>query len=505
MPRAPWRKSGSERWGARLLLVLAWLACLAAALTEPVNRDEHMYLGAASLASEHRIYADFAFLQTPYSVWVYQLGSQVTPGDWILLPARLLKTLVAAAIIVVLFAVARRLGARPILAGGLVLLLFQNELVRRMAGLARNYDFAQLAILAALLLAPVRRDDPRGAGRLFLVGAVTTAAIGFKLTYAPLALLVLAWPVLAGAVRDGRGLFALAAGAATGLIPLAISLVGVDPAAVRFNLLDYHFLNAEFHVQEGYEPHATLLGRAARGLGITLAADHRPLVGMALAAAILGLAPWPSPRARRPGAPVAFAVAFLAAAALMGVLPRPLQTYYLAPVFFGLVLLVAALAERMASSAVRSLVILCVVLIAVDVSIQGTAALRVATTAIRPAEWTAVRVHRSGRELAAASSGEGPVATTHPIDALEAGLDIYPELGTGEFVWRSGSMLSAAQRRRFRVACAADLDSLLRAKPPGLVLVEEGARWDDPLAAWAENAGWRPGSTADSALRYWSP
>ena len=111
-----WRNPAIERHASRALLAFAWLMCVATTLTERVDRDEHMYLAAAHLSAEHRLYEDFAFLQTPYSVGVYRAVSAVSPGDWTLLPARIFKILLTAGMIVLLFAVLRRLGARPLLA-----------------------------------------------------------------------------------------------------------------------------------------------------------------------------------------------------------------------------------------------------------------------------------------------------------------------------------------------------------------------------------------------------
>lgn len=505
MPRSSSAGGGLERWGSRSVLAIAWLGCLAAALTVPLNRDEHMYLGAASLLDSARLWGDFAFLQTPYSAWLYHLGLALAPGDWALLSARLVKAATAAGMVVVVFALARRLGARPWLAAGLVLLLFQNALVREMAGLARNYDFAQLSVLCALLLAPLGKDDAAPTLRLVAVGALATAAIGFKLTYAPLAALALAWPVLAGPARSARAVLALSVGGVLGLVPLALSMWGVDPVVVRFNLLDYHFLNAEFHAREGYAPQADLLDRAARGLGVVLAPGHRPLVGMGVAALLLVLAPWSKRAPRRPWAGVALAACFLGAAVVIGIVPRPLQTSYFAPVFFGLVLAVAALSAHLPRAGANSLLALCVVMAAFAVAVRAPDPGPSLRKLLRPSQWTVVRVHRAGEELAQASdgAGAGPVATTHPIFALEAGLPIYPELAAAEFAWRSGSMLSPDERERFGVACGANLEQLLRRRPPAVVLTEEFAPWDGPLTAWATGRRWPAVPLSDPTLRAW--
>jgi len=511
MAPVPWKYPQVERRATLILLALCWLVCFATTMTEPVNRDEHMYLSAASLLGEHRLYVDFAFLQTPYSAWVYQAVAFVAPGDWVLLPARLLKTLVTAGMILMLFALLKRLGARSLLAAILAILLFQDALIRDMAGLARNYDFAQMAILGAFLLLPLQRDDPSGARRLLAVGALATAAAGFKLTYAPLSVLALLWPLFMGIGGRKSVLIWVGLGGLLGLLPLLVSLIGVDIRAVRFNLLEYHYVNAEFHALEGYRPHATIIDRATQAWGLLLAQEHWPLTGITLLSLGLGLSSWRWSGARTPGKrqnrAVTLAWLFIAAAAVMAVAPRPLQTSYLAPVFYGLTMVIAAHAGRLSMRRGRALVVVCGLASAIGIVIHFGDARDLAASALKPSEWTGVQVHRSGRELTALVQGEEqrPVATTHPIYVLEAGLPLYPELGAAEFAWRSGSLLSPEQRKLYSVASSETLDTLLREHPPGAILIETAAPWDGPLASWAEDQGWRRIAPADSMLLIWAP
>jgi hypothetical protein len=480
-------------------------------MTEPVNRDEHMYLSAASLLGEHRLYDDFAFLQTPYSVWIYRGVHLMTPGDWVLLPARLLKAFVTAGMIVLLFMLLRRLGARSLLASILTILLFQDALIRDMAGLARNYDFAQIAILGAFLLLPLHREDRSGPVRLLAAGALATAAAGFKLTYAPLSILALLWPLLVGIGGQKRVLAWVGLGGLLGLLPLLVSVAGVDIAALRFNLLEYHYLNAEFHVLEGYRLHATILDRGTQAWGLLLSEEHWPLTGIALFSLGLSVSSWRRSRVRGPVPKPKMAVLlvwfFIAATVVMALAPRPFQTSYVAPFFYGLTLVIAAHAGRLSAARGRTLVVVCGLIGVIGVLLHIGDARDLASAALKPSGWTGVQVHRSGRELAGALRGRAPrpVATTHPIYVLEAGLPLYPELGAGEFAWRSGSLLSPEQRERFSVGSRETLDTLLREQPPGAVLIETAAPWDGPLVSWARNQGWRQIAPADSMLMIWAP
>jgi hypothetical protein len=398
-----------------------------------------------------------------------------------------------------------------LLAAILAILLFQDALVRDMAGLARNYDFAQMAILGAFLLLPLHREDPSGPLRLVAAGALATAAAGFKLTYAPLTVVALLWPVLLDIADRKRVLARIGLGGLLGLLPLLVSVLGVDIATLRFNILEYHYLNAEFHVQEGYRPHATIMDRATQAWGLLLAQEHWPLTGITLFSLGLGFSSWRRWPARGPvarkGMAILLAWFFVAATVVMAAAPRPLQASYLAPVLFGLTLVIAAHAGRLSPARGRALVVVCSLVGVTGILTHIGDARDLGAAALNPSGWTGVRIHRSGLELARAVRGREPrlVATTHPIYVLEAGLRLYPELGAAEFAWRSGSLLSPEQRERFRLASGETLESLLRERPPAAILIETRAPWDGPLLDWAQEKGWRQIAPMDSTLLIWTP
>jgi len=486
---------GNRRFVAGAL-ALCWLLCLCAALTSEVNRDEHMYQAAAALLAHERLYADYAFLQPPYAVWIYAGVQELTPGDRVLLGARLFKALVAAGLLVALFRLLRRLASDPVLAALLVALLVHDSVVRGMVGLARNYDLAQLAILGALLLLPLRRTDPQGRLRLVLAGTLAGAAVGCKLTYAPLALAAVGWPLVAPAcfVAGRRALAWTAIGCVAGLLPLGGACLGVDPAVLRFNLLDYHLLNGTWHVRAGAGEGLDLAGRVHDARRLYRDTDHAALAVLTLVAA--ALTGWRGRPRGDSGGRLGWLL--VAAGVVMVAVPSPVQPAYYAPLLVGAAAVAASCAARLAGGARRALGMVAAAACLVAVAHHGAADLRLLRAAARPAAWPVARLHEAGEALAAltADRPDQPIATTHPLYALAAGRPLESAFATGEFAWRVGDLVDDEAQRRFRLVSPRTLPALIAERPPAAIVVEAAAPWDGPLVDAARARGWRRAALA---------
>ena len=72
-------------------------------------------------------------------------------------------------------------------------------------------------------------------------------------------------------------------------------------------------------------------------------------------------------------------------------------------------------------------------------------------TILRPAQWPVLTAHEKGMEILGLLS-EGRVLTLAPLFPLEANLEIYKELATGPFAWRTAAFVDKKTR--------ADLDIL---------------------------------------------
>ncbi len=552
----------AARWSRPAMIaavVVAGAGSLLLALTHPLDRDESMYLAAGTLLDQGRLYADVPFFQPPYAAWVHGAWQRLVPGDHVLLEGRLLAALVALALAVAVLRLWRRLGAPGWAAALLLVILWQQAAVQATLGLARNHDLALLAVVGALLALPrlVGRDAGPAAGarpgpsagapagpmasrrRLLAAGVLAGVAVGLKLTHAPLAALVVAWPL----VITGRGgpVAWTAAGAALGLLPAAVSLVGVDLAAVRFFLLDYHQLNADWHRAEGLgrgvdlagkldhagafareTGHAVLLvcavmGAASAAWGAWAAGAHRRRRGTSSGASAgprSGLAPgslagWASCLA--PGAAWRLVAGLLAAGLLMVAVPSPVQTGYHVPLLLALATVPAVALGRAPQGSPedsprgsprgsaprphRSRVLLGALLaVAALVAVVH----RAPETADRWRvlrhldRWPPLAVHAAGIHLAAltAEHPARPVVTTAPVLALEAGRRPLRGLAAGPFAWRLGARLPAQRARSLGLVTPQTLAATLAATPPAAVAVRRDGPWDGPLAGWARRAGW---------------
>ena len=486
------------------ILALSWLICLALTLTEPVDRDEHMYQAAAALLGDSQLYEDVAFLQPPYMAWVYAGWQRLAPGEQILLSARIFKALLALALLLVLHRLLRRLGASDLLAALLVLLLVHLETVRGMVGVARNYDLAQLVVLAAFLVLPLRSGDAGGRVRLVIAGLLAGVAVGLKLTYLAPALVVVGWPLIAPVALPAGRRDALwtAAGALLGLAPVAILLLTTDLAAVRFNLVDYHLLNATWNQREGLGLGLDLAGKLHEARHLYRDTDNAVLLLLAVVAVGLAI------RYGRGSSRTVWSLVLwlLAAGVVMVAVPRPIQPAYFAPLLVAVTLMVAAAAVCLEGRPRQALTVIAAVACLVSVVHHGGDDLHRLGRLGAPHTWPAVRLHEAGRVLAelTAHAPDQAVVTTHPLYALEAGRPLAPEFATGEFAWRLGDLLDADTQRRFHLVTPGTLADLLATRPPSAVVVEAVGPWDEPLAGWARGANWRPASVVGGVLA-WLP
>jgi len=456
------------------ILILVWLVTIALTLSAPRNHDEHMYLGAASQLGEHRLYAEFAFPQTPYSVWIYAGILKLAPGNWTLLPARLLQILVSACIILASYRLARRLGAGVVTATLLPVLLYHDEIWRITAPLARNYDFAQLAILGALLLLPLQATDSSGRVRWALAGALAGVAIGFKLSYAPLSLVIVASPLILG--HGLRWLPWVLAGAVAGIVPMLLALLGVDPTVVWFNLVDYHLLNARFNELR------EVAGRLDARQWVRRT-DHAVLVAMALATLV-------TVRRRDWGPNGKLVLAVLLASMLMAFGPKPTQAAYGAPLVLALLLIPLVGLEGRQGWRRRGLQVMValggLVMLGHHMGANGRAFSRL----LEPHRWTPVMVHQKGLELARClGQDQGqPMASTQALPVLEAGRTLSPEWVSYPFIWRLDGLMDPVMVQRVRAVSPSTLATTMAEVSPSAILV--GKRpWDGPLREWAMTQG----------------
>lgn len=119
---------------------------------------------------------------------------------------------------------------------------------------------------------------------------------------------------------------------------------------------------------------------------------------------------------------------------------------------------------------------------------------------------TPQRMHTGGRALAATMTEQGivngKVATFLPIYPLEAGLDIYPELATGQFAYRIAEHTEPDLAKHYVMAGADQITSVFDREPPAAFLLGYETALEAPLLNYAMAHGYREVSVNGLNNRY---
>ncbi|GIV75676.1 MAG: hypothetical protein KatS3mg050_0070 [Litorilinea sp.] len=258
-------------------------------------------------------------------------------------------------------------------------------------------------------------------------------------------------------------------------------------------------------MQSGFLEDASLWGKLSIARDVLANSNVLPLVLWLALAGWLLLDRWPEmPRGdgrERLTLPVAVAGLMALTATVTAFTPSPLFPQYFAmPVPF-LLLTLAALQGQLLPSQQDILRRLALVVAAISVLIilpRHTGALH---NALDPEKaWSGVAAHdiayaiRGHLVQAGHLDGEASpkVATLSPVYAIEARLDIYPELATGSFVYRIGDLLSPAERERYVATSLSTLHQLLDSDPPAAILITEEGELETPLLEYAQSRGYEP-------------
>jgi len=90
----------------------------------------------------------------------------------------------------------------------------------------------------------------------------------------------------------------------------------------------------------------------------------------------------------------------------------------------------------------------------------------------------------------AEAGAAGKVATLSPIYPLEGGLDVYMELATGPFAYRTGDITAPDLAKFYRMTSPATIGALLKSDPPAALLLGFEPELEAPLMTFAEQNGY---------------
>ena len=486
---------------ALILLLAAFLGLgLFSQTVHNNSHNEQMYVTAGYLLAQgERLYADFAFVQTPYLPLIYGVLFRLT-GGYYLVTAKLVNFAFMVFAAGLLWLIARRETRDRLFSATLLALFLANYYLLRATIEASNYAMPIAFSLASYALFLRYADHPRRPLAFFFAGVLLAAAVGAKLYYAtllaPFALVALLYPVahpLRGRVLGG--LLPLAGGIAAGALPLLYYAVR-DWDLFAFNNLGYHLLNETWREQNGFAPlDWRALLDAAGGL-LSNPSYLLPVVWLALAAVTLYSQTGDRPR-RLPALGILLSTLLVVIAVLTAFTPRPLFPQYFAmPAPFLLTLMAALYArvEQPQRRMLQHLALIVTVLLTLSVLPRHTGSLRRALAAEQ--RWAGIAARDAGYRIRAQleAGGHDPdtarLATVSPVYAIEAGLPFYRELATGSFVLRIGDLLSPEERARYHAASISTLAVLFDADPPAAILITDEGDVEQPLLDYAQSRGY---------------
>jgi hypothetical protein len=464
---------------AAVFLLVGGLLFLSA-MDRDLNHDEQQFIAPGVLISREGLlpYRDFPMFHLPNLAFIYAGLDRLTHQP--VFSAKVLNALAstATAVLIFLAGTSRRysIGLAPRhlwYALAAVALLLSDQLFTYTAGKTWNHELPAFLLIAAILC-HVRGVETNRWGWAAMSGFCVGAAIGTRLTYAPVALAFPCLLAVAPLPRRDR-LLALTAWFGACLAAFAPSIYFFCADRERFIFDNFRFPRlrlldlADERAQKNMNPL-----RKLRFLFKEVIEHSVPLVVAFIVASVATIRRWVKRQAAESYGYTVCAVV-LPLAVLGCFLPSRYQYQHyfaLAPL---LALMIAyglrnlAAPKWYASAALAAAVILGLSPLNWNTSNRSGSVLayRAVPAMLQPRNWFTTRLRSDYVFIRAA---EGPILTLGPIGVLEAGGRIHPEFATGPFAWRTAHLLAAEKREHLGLVAPADLERLLQARPAGGIL-----------------------------------
>jgi hypothetical protein len=160
--------------------------------------------------------------------------------------------------------------------------------------------------------------------------------------------------------------------------------------------------------------------------------------------------------------------------------------YFYAPVPFMLLAAVYAAAQSQG----RALVIWrrCFIGVAIASVPMGLAFYAFSVLNLAQKQSVPMKIHDTGVRAAALAGGH-PILTLAPIFAMEGGAQAYSQFATGPFAFRIAPLVNEAEEAQDHLPDPDDLEGMVAADPPGLVLIGDEGDSEQPLIDYAHRHG----------------
>jgi len=484
-------KTSWTRLATGLLFGLITLTLFAIAMSRGLNRDEHQFVAAGAMLAQHGLlpYRDYPYFHVPNLVFVY--AALFRCSNYLLLTSRLFSVVCSLWLLVIIYVfTARRLGH---LTNGpkfgvsalVTTCAFADPLFRSTYWRAWNHAFPVLLIVLAFLCYLQSRVRDRAGSWILATGLLTGLAAGSRLTFATAVFAFFLAIFFGGLGRSAwRQAGWLSAGLVLGALPTLV-LLALFPKQFVFGNLTYNDrlypmlcsangLNAQmsfpYKVVYFFNHILSQPGNAALTIGVAYFLARSSCWREAL---------------HRPFWLLPLLICTLLFGALIPAIPLP--QYFYAPMPF------VVLGLAIAISRTRSIIFpdYLMLFLVTAICFASTAGdyhylLRLG----RPDQWTTVKVHRVGRQLAVATGG-GTILSLIPIFPLEGGINIYPEMTAEPFACRGALLMPPAERPEHKMLGPDDLPELAASASPQGILVGSECLLEETMSRFANASGYR--------------
>jgi hypothetical protein len=488
-------------WSIALLLALGLFGRI---MTFPLTHDEQMHIAAARLIFQAPLYGELGYDHLPGLPLLLGGFYAAMGSDHLLQTGRVLIFLCWIVTAIVMGLIARRDTGKTMVVVVSILLLFAGALLGPSGMLVTNnflpIPFALLGVHSFLV---AMENDDFKPGWMFVAGAAIGFAVTLKISYVfllpPIAVAAVLVPRRTPLLLHLRKvLLPLLAGGLIGGLPVLVVLVS-GPVGLYEHTVGYFLGGHRAFWQHSTDPKA--MSVAAKML---LAEDVWLGSGgllAALLAGVTGLLLARNDARRLLEWPIVMVAALVACGAIVAFAPTPaFEQYYEPPMPF-VVLLFVLLFARLDPALRHRLWPLLATTTVLSLAIIGPRLLLGLPALAEPSHWTGNIMHAQGQRIRAAldaAKTNGRVATLSPIVALEGGLPLYHEFGSGPFVYRVAEYLPASDRRWFKTTSPRELGSFLDRDPPLAVIVGREPQLDGAFAAYARAHGYRLFDTGDA-------
>jgi hypothetical protein len=504
-----------------VLSLLIFVCVFLRIMNYEIRKDEQLYVPPARLLDQYSLYQDFFYNHPPGSAWLFYAINKLVGSDHLLLSGRLgvfaAWVFLAAAIGGVSYALTRS----GLVSWCIVVLALANDVFLTQTGVTATNNLLPLpfSFLGLSLFVLAVKDPSPKPFLTALAGLFLSLAVGFKLSAVafipPVAIAAFLLPRACDVKKRLLYVVApLAAGGLIGGIPVLFPLLS-DPSRFLAHVVGYH---TGPHLQYwrmpgvgGDDAVMSLAGKLLLARDIWFAAAVA--VGLSAVMTLVLTAFQSSADERTSKLPTMTGLLMVvlgafACSAALGFIPTPSFPQYFAPPLICLPLVLTLLFGRLSSEAqlrVRpALLAATIVVLAIEAPRFG----QYLGTAVHPGRWTVTRAHDAGVVIAqriAAAGASGKVATISPIYPLEGGLEVYPELATGPFAYRTADITEPALAAFYRMTSPSKIGALFDNDPPAALLLGFDEVLEMPMLAYARRNGYVPSTDLGFKDRYGVP